>query len=63
MTIKLAVRCLLLASALLMITSEASARGLDPASPPSAGRRTDLEYLDKGFDLEGFATPGFGSNF
>ncbi len=63
MTLKLVVRSVLMASALLMIASEASAQGLGPASPTSGGRRTDLEYLDKGFDLEGFNTPGFGANF
>ena len=65
MTIKLVVRSVLLASALLMITSETVAQGLGPASPTSGGRRTDLEYLDKGFDLElgGLVPPGFGDNF
>ena len=63
MNIKLVARRLLLAGALLMIASEASAQGLGPASPTSGGRRTDLEYLDKGFDLEGMVPPGFGPNF
>jgi hypothetical protein len=52
MSLKRVTQCLLLASAVLMISSTLNAQ-FPNGSPPSGGRRTELEYLDKGFDLEG----------
>ncbi len=52
MTMKLVARCLFLASALLIILSTTNAQ-----TPTSGGRRTELEYLDRGFDLPGIDVP------
>ena len=58
MTMKPVARCLFLASALLIITSTTNGQ-----TPTSGGRRTELEYLDRGFDLPGITAqeeaPGF----
>ena len=32
-------------------------------SPPSGGRRTDLEYLERGFGIEGVTTPEYDPGF
>ena len=61
MTMKLVAHCLFLAGALLMITSTMNAQS--GILNESAGRRTELESLDRGFDIEGItvrnAPPGF----
>ena len=58
MTMKLVARCSLLAGTLMIIVSTTNAQ-----TPTSGGRRTELEYLDRGFDLPGITapehTPGF----
>ena len=51
MTMKPVARCLFLASALLMIPSTTNAQQMNE------GRRLELEYLDRGFDLEGIDAP------
>ena len=56
MTMKLVARCLFLASALMMIPSTTHAQ-LD-GTQPSGGRRTELEYLDRGFYLPGIDALG-----
>ena len=62
MRMKPVTRCRFIASAVLMIPSTSNAQ-LPNGSPPSGGRRTELEYLDRGFDLEGITNsehlPGF----
>ena len=52
MKMNLAARCLCLASALLIIASTTNAQ-----TPTSGGRRTELEYLERGFDLPGIDVP------
>ncbi len=52
MKMNLVARCLCLASALLMISSTTNAQ-----TPTSGGRRTELEYLERGFDLPGIDVP------
>jgi hypothetical protein len=50
MTRKLVGRCLFLACVFSIIATTATAQ------QPSGGRRTELEYLDRGFDLEGITS-------
>ncbi len=52
MLIKPVARLLLLGSALLLIPFTTNAQ-----TPTSGGRRTELEYLDRGFDLPGITAP------
>ena len=59
MTMKLVARCLFLASALLMIPSTTIAQDTGVGGfPAGAGRNTDLEFLDRGFDVLGVTPPG-----
>ena len=58
MTMKLVARCLFLASAFLIVLSTTNAQ-----TPTSGGRRTELEYLDRGFDLPGIDVPREDSGF
>ena len=62
MSLKRVTRCLLLASAVLMIPSTSNAQ-IPNGSQPSGGRRTELEYMDRGFDLEGMTNSDIRSGF
>jgi hypothetical protein len=53
MTIRSLARCLLIAGGLSITAAEVLAQ------QPSGGRRTDFEYLEKGFDLDQMTPPGY----
>ena len=53
MKIRSVARCMLIAGGLAMTVSAAQAQ------QPSGGRRTDFEYLERGFDLDKMTPPGY----
>ena len=66
MTMKPVARFLFLASALLMFPSTTNAqqsRSELGSGGMSDGRRLELEYLDRGFDLEGINAPTYDPDF